>query len=100
MCVDRSVNLRDLNTLYMPPHKRGSEVCHGNVPDSNATREQNSLSRMWRCVSGFRLLKEFFQDVFVGRDRLHMHTCVAEKASLPLHGVGGCSRELLVLLES
>lgn len=41
----------------------------------------------------------FFQDVLVGRDRLHMHVCVGEKASFPLPGVGGCSRELLVLLE-
>lgn len=36
----------------------------------------------------------------MGRDRLHMQACVGETASFPLHGVGGCSRELLVLLES
>lgn len=84
----------------MQPHKRGSEVCRGGIPDRNTTRAHNSLPWMWLCVSGFRLLKEFFQDVLVGRDRLHMQACVGETASFPLHGVGGCSRELLVLLES
>lgn len=46
----------------------------------------------------------FFQDVLVGRGGLHTHAGAGEKASFPPcgvgGGVGGCTRELLVLLES
>lgn len=86
ICSHRNESVKFVTAIFLPGTQLGDRIpCHG-------------------CGCVFQVLgckgKEFSLGVLLGRDRLHMHACVGEKAPFPLHGVGGCSRELLVLLES